>query len=267
VKKIGMITGNGIFPKLFLDKAYEKGIIVYPLALFDTVDEEIKSHANYKRFNIGQVGSFISFFLKENIKEVIMLGKVEKKEIFVDMEKDEIYELIMSKLPNKKDETLLMAVVAILRMNGIKMLPQNYLLEDNMTENRCYTKVKPHNEDLETIKIGVEAAKRLTEIDASQCVVVKDKSVVALEGIEGTDATIERAEMLAGKGTIIVKLARPKQDMRLDIPVIGMGTVKKAIDVGAKGIVVEAGKMMFLQKEAVIKLANENGIFIVGQRI
>ena len=96
---------------------------------------------------------------------------------------------------------------------------------------------------------------------------VKDKSVVALEGIEGTDATIERAASLAGKGTIIVKVARPKQDMRLDIPVVGMGTVKKAIEVGAKGIVVEAKKMMFLEREAVIKLADENNIFIIGQKI
>lgn len=262
-----MITGNGILPKLFLDNAHKKGIIVYPLALFDTVDEGIKSHANYQRFNIGQVGSFISFFLKENIKEVIMLGKVDKKEIFKDMDKDDIYELIMSKLPDKKDETLLMAVVAILRMNGIKMLPQNYLLEDSMTENICYTKTKPDDEDIKTIKIGLEAAKRLTEVDASQCVVVKDKSVIALEGIEGTDATIDRASRLVGKGTIIVKVARPRQDMRLDIPVVGMGTVKKAVEVGAKGIVVEAGKMMFLEKEAVTKLADENDIFIIGQKI
>lgn len=262
-----MITGNGKFPQIFLDRAEKKGIKVYPLALFDSVEEEIKLHANYRRFSMGQVGSFISFFLKNDIKEVIMLGKVNKNEIFKNIEKDEIYDLIMSKLPDKKDETLLMAVVAILRMNGIKILPQNYLLEDNMTSDMCYTKIKPSFEELKTIKIGLEAAKKLTEIDASQCVVVKDKSVVALEGIEGTDETIIRGAKYAGKGTIIVKVARPKQDMRLDIPAIGMGTIKKAVEVGAKGIVVEAEKMIFLEMDAVIKLADEHGIFIVGQKI
>lgn len=262
-----MITGNGKFPHIFLKKAENKGIEVYPLALFDTVDEEIKKHPNYRRFDMGQVGSFISFFIEEGIKEVIMLGKVDKEHIFKDIKKDEIYELIMEKVPNKKDETLLMAVVAILKINGIKILPQNYLLEEFMTEEKVYTKTEPDDDDYETIKIGIEGAKALTAIDASQCVVVKDRSIIALEGIEGTDKTILRAGSLAGKGCILVKVARPRQDMRLDIPAVGLTTVERCIEIGAKGIVVEAKKMIFLERDEVIKKADEYGLFIIGQKV
>lgn len=267
MKKIGMITGHGNFPNIFLEKAREKGIIVYPLALFENISEKIKEDENYRFFNIGEVGKFIGFFLKEEIKEVIMLGKVDKEEIFKDIKKDKIYNLVMEKAPNKKDETLLMSVVAILRLNGIKILPQNYLLEEFMTEEGCYTIRKPEESDGKSIKIGIEGARALTRIDAAQTVVVKDGSIVALEGIEGTDKTIERAGLLAGKDCIIVKMARPKQDMRLDIPAIGIGTLKKAKEIGAKGLIVEAEKMIFLEKDEVIKYANENNLFIKAVKV
>lgn len=262
MKKIGMITGNGNFPKIFLEKARKKGIIVYPLALFDSVDEEIKKDENYRFFNIGQVGKFIGFFLKEGIKEVILLGKVDKNEIFKEIDRDKIYNLVMEKAPNKKDETLLMSVVAVLKLNGVKILPQNYLLEEYMTKEGCYTNRDSGIEDEKSIRIGVEGAKALTKIDASQTVIVKDGSIVALEGIEGTDKAIERAGALAGRDCIIVKMARPKQDFRLDIPAIGINTLIKAHEIGAKGIIVEANKMIFLEKEKVIAYANENNLFI-----
>jgi len=155
-----------------------------------------------------------------------------------------------------------MSVVAILKLNGIKILPQNYLLEEYMTVEGCYTKTNSLPEDEKTIKIGIEGAKALTKIDAAQTVVVKDGSIIALEGIEGTDKTIERAGNLAGKGCIIVKMARPKQDMRLDIPAIGINTLIKAKEIGAKGLVVEANKMIFLEKDKVIEYANANNLFI-----
>ena len=267
MKKIGMITGHGNFPKIFLERAREKGIIVYPLALFENISPEIKKDENYRFFNIGEIGKFIGFFLKEDIKEVIMLGKVDKEEIFKEVRKDEIYELVMEKAPNKKDETLLMSVVAILKLNGIKILPQNYLLEEFMTKEGCYTLRKPENIDEKSIKIGIEGARALTKIDAAQTVVVKDGSIIALEGIEGTDKTIERAGLLAGKDCIVVKMARPKQDMRLDIPALGLGTLKKIKEIGGKGIIVEANKMIFLEKEEVIKYANENNLFIKALRV
>ncbi|MEG0730442.1 MAG: LpxI family protein, partial [Cetobacterium sp.] len=118
-----------------------------------------------------------------------------------------------------------------------------------------------------TIKIGIEAAKALSKVDAGQTVVCKDSSVVALEGIEGTDKTIKRAGELAGEDCIIVKMSRPQQDMRVDIPAVGIETVKKAIEIRAKGIVAESNKMLFLDSKDAIELANKNNIFITGVKI
>lgn len=267
MKKIGIIVGNGKLPLYFLREAQKQNIEVFPLGLFDTVDQEIKNYKNYKCFNIGEVGNIVKYFLLNGIKEVVMLGKVEKDIIFKEMKLDRFGEGLLKKLPDRKDETLLFGVISFFRLNGIKILPQNHLLKDLMFENRCYTSITPSLEDKKTIEIGIEGAKALSEIDAGQTVVCKDSSIVALEGIEGTDKTIKRGGELAGQGTIIVKMSRPQQDMRVDIPAVGIGTVRKAVEIGAKGIVGEAGKMLFLDRDEAIKLAEENSMFIVGIKV
>lgn len=267
MKKIGIIVGNGKLPLYFLEEAEKQHLDAFPLGLFDTIDEKIKLHKNFKAFNIGEVGNVVKYFLLNGINEIVMLGKVEKEIIFKEMKLDKFGEELLKRLPDKKDETLLFAVIAFFRLNGIKVLPQNHLLKNFMFENRCYTQLKPSDEDMKTIKIGIEAAKALSEVDAGQTVVCKNSSVVALEGIEGTDKTIKRAGELAGVGTIIVKMSRPQQDMRVDIPAIGIETVKNAVEIGAKGIVGEAGKMLFLNRDEVIKLAEKNSLFILGIKV
>lgn len=266
MKKIGVIVGNGKLPYSFLKEISreENKIEVFPIGLFDTIEEEIKKYKNFKRFNIGEVGKITKHFILNGVKEIVMLGKVEKEVIFQDMELDKYGEEIVNSLPDKKDETLLFAVIAFFRLNGIKVLPQNYLLKNIMFEERCYTKTKPILEDNKTIKIGVEAAKYLSEIDAGQTVVCKDSSVVALEGVEGTDKAILRGGELGGESCIVVKMARPQQDMRVDIPTVGINTIKRLVEIKAKGIVGEAGKMIFVEQEESISLADEHNIFIIG---
>ena len=267
MKKVGIIVGNGKLPLYFLKEAEAQGIEVYLIGLFDTIEDEIKKHKNYKSFNIGEIGEITKYLLLNNINEVVMLGKVEKSILFKEMKLDYFGEKLMEKLPDKKDETLLFGVISFLRLNKIKVLPQNHLLGNMMFNEKCYTKTSPSLDDNKTIKIGVEAAKALSEIDAGQTVVCKDSSVVALEGIEGTDKTIERAGEYAGENCIIIKMARPQQDMRVDIPAIGLETINKAIDIKAKGIVAEANKMLFLDMKNCIELAEKNNIFIIGVKI
>lgn len=265
MKKIGVIVGNGKLPCSFLREIKrEENIEVFPIGLFDTIENEVKEYKNFKRFNIGEVGKITKHFIINGIKEVVMLGKVEKEVIFQNMELDKYGEEIIKGLPDKKDETLLFAVIAFFRLNGIKVLPQNYLLKNIMFEEKCYTKIRPAQEENKTISIGIEAAKYLSEIDAGQTVVCKDSSVVALEGIEGTDKAILRGGELGGEGCIVVKMARPQQDMRVDIPTVGINTIKRLVEIKARGIVGEAGKMLFVDQEESIKLANEHNIFIIG---
>lgn len=267
MKKVGIIVGNGKLPLYFLKEAEAQGIEVYLIGLFDTIDVEIKKHKNYKDFNIGEIGEIIKYLLLNDINEVVLLGKVEKSILFQQMKLDYFGEKLMEKLPDRKDETLLFGVISFLRLNKIKVLPQNYLLGNMMFSEKCYTKDTPSEEDKKTIQIGVEAAKALSEVDAGQTVVCKESSVIALEGIEGTDKTIERAGEYAGEGCIVIKMARPQQDMRVDIPAIGIETVKKAVQIKAKGIVAEANKMLFLDMKECMKLAEENNVFIIGVKI
>lgn len=265
MEKIGVIVGNGKLPYSFLKEIEKnKEIEVFPIGLFDTIEEEIKKYRNFKRFNIGEVGKITKYFILNGIKEIVMLGKVEKEVIFQNMELDKYGEEIVNSLPDKKDETLLFAVIAFFRLNGIKVLPQNYLLKNVMFQEKCYTKMKPREEEKKTIKIGTEAAKHLSEVDAGQTVVCKDSSVVALEGIEGTDKTILRGGELGGNDCIVVKMARPQQDMRVDIPTVGINTIKKLVEIKARGIVGEAGKMLFVDQDEAIKLADKHNIFIIG---
>ncbi len=264
MKKVAIVTGNGELPYYFLDKAEKSGYDVYPVGLFDSVDSRIKEHKNYVSFSIGQISKVKRYLKKNSIKEMIMLGKVEKSMVFSNFKLDIAAAILMFKLPNKKDETIIKAIIKYFEKGGIKVLPQNHLLGDYMTVDKIYTKTKPSKKDLKTIEVGIEAAKALTSVDAGQTVVVKDRSVIALEGIEGTDKTILRAGELAGKGCIIVKMARPEQDMRVDIPAFGITTMKNAASIGASGVVFEAEKMFFLDQKEVLEIAEKYKIFILG---
>lgn len=264
MKKIGIIVGNGKLPLYFIRKATLNDIELFPIGLFDTIDEEIKKAPNYKSFNIGEVGNIIKYFLLNGIHEVVMLGKVEKDILFNNLKLDKYGEELLEILPDRKDETLLFGVISFFRLNGIKILPQNFLIKDFMFKDICYTDSKPTKEELKTIKLGREGAKALSSIDAGQTVICKDMSIVALEGIEGTDRTILRGGELAGSGCIVVKMSRPQQDMRVDIPAVGIKTIERLVEIKARGIVGEAGKMLFLESEEAIELANRHNIFILG---
>lgn len=265
MEKVGIIIGNGKLPLYFIQEAKEQNLDIYPIGLFESVDEEIKKHEKYAQFNIGEVGGIVKYLLTRDIKKIILLGKIEKELLFKEMKTDKFGEELLKKLPDRKDETLLFGVIVFFKLNGIKVLPQNYLLKNMMFEKKVYTSIVPSKEDIKTIKIGREAAKALSKVDAGQSIICKDESVVALEGIEGTDKMIERGGDLAGTGTVLVKMARPQQDMRVDIPAIGIDTIKNLVKIGAKGLVAESGKMLFLNRDESIKLAEKNNMFIVGE--
>ena len=262
--RIGIIAGNGKLPELFLEQCSRRGIEPFPVYLFDSVEEKIRTHRNSIKYSVAQPGKIISFFKKNNISRLVMLGKVEKDLIFSNIKFDFTAMKILFSAKNKKDKNILKSIIDYIEGEGIEVLPQNYMLDNEMTEEKVYTRRKPTEEECRTIKIGIEAAKMLTDIDAGQTVVVKNESVIALEGIEGTDRAILRGGELAGKDCIIVKMARKDQDYRIDIPTIGMETVKKIVEIKGSGIVIEADKMLFIDQKKVIEYADRNKIFIKG---
>ncbi len=262
--RIGIIAGNGKLPELFLEHCSKNGIEPFPVYLFDSVEEKIRTHKNSVKYSVAQPGKIISYFKKNNISRLVMLGKVEKDLIFSNIKFDFAAMKILFSAKNKKDKNILKSIIDYIEGEGIEVLPQNYMLDNEMTEEKVYTRRKPTEEECRTIKIGIEAAKMLTDIDAGQTVVAKNESVIALEGIEGTDKTILRGGELAGKGCIIVKMARREQDYRIDIPTIGMETLKKIVEIKGSGIVIEADKMLFVEQKNVIDYADKNKIFIKG---
>ena len=264
MNKVGLIAGNGKLPELFLKQCQKKGIELFSVYLFDSVEESIKNHSNSVKYSVAQPGKIISHFKRNGLSHIIMLGKVEKDLIFSNLKFDFTATKILLSAKNKKDKNILKAIINYIESEGITVLPQNYLMDDYMVKQTVYTKYSPSAEEEKTIEIGIEAAKMLTDIDAGQTVVVKNQSVIALEGIEGTDKAILRGGELAGKNCIVVKMARKNQDYRIDIPTIGLETVKKVAEIKGRGIVVEADKMLFIDQEEVINYANKNKIFIKG---
>lgn len=262
--RVGLIAGNGKLPELFLKQCQKKGIELFSVYLFDSVEESIKNHSNSVKYSVAQPGKIISHFKRNGLSHIIMLGKVEKDLIFSNLKFDFTATKILLSAKNKKDKNILKAIINYIESEGITVLPQNYLMDDYMVKQTIYTKYSPSAEEEKTIEIGIEAAKMLTDIDAGQTVVVKNQSVIALEGIEGTDKAILRGGELAGKNCIVVKMARKNQDYRIDIPTIGLETVKKVAEIKGRGIVVEADKMLFIDQEEVINYANKNKIFIKG---
>ncbi len=265
--KIGIIAGNGKLPELFIDECEKRGINSVSVYLFDSVSEKVKGRENSSKYSVAQPGKIISYFKKHNVSKLVMLGKVEKDLIFSNLKFDFTATKILLSTRNKKDKNILKAIIDYIEGEGIKVLPQNYLFSEYMVKEENYTRNSPSKNEEKTIKIGVEAARMLTDIDAGQTVVVKDEAVIALEGIEGTDKAILRGGELAGKDCIVVKTARRKQDYRIDIPTIGLDTIKRVVEIKGRGIVAEADKMLFIDQEEVIEYANRNKIFIKGLKL
>ena len=266
MEKVGLIAGNGKLPELFLNACQKKGIEIFCVYLFESVEESVKNYKNSVKYSVAQVGKIISYFKKQYPNALPSYPFRIESEFtkLLGIHEVIIEQVTISSAKNKKDKNILKAIIDYIESENITVLPQNYLLDEFMASEKVYTKASPDKNEKKTIEIGIEAAKMLTSIDAGQTVVVKNQSVIALEGIEGTDKTILRGGELAGKKCIVVKMARNDQDYRIDIPTIGLETVKKVVQINGRGIVIEADKMMFIDKEEVIDFANKNKIFIVG---
>ena len=237
--RIGLIAGNGKLPEMFIEQCIRQGIEPVSVYLFDSVEESVKKHVNSAKYSIAQPGKIISYFKKNNISRLVMLGKVEKDLIFSNLKFDFTATKILFSARNKKDKNILKAIIDYIEGEGITVLPQNYLFDEYMVKNENYTKNSPSKNEEKTIEIG----------------------------IEGTDKAILRGGELAGKNCIVVKTARRKQDYRIDIPTIGLETVKKVVEINGRGIIAEAEKMLFIDQKEVIEFANKNKIFIKGIKI
>ena len=263
---IGVLSGVGHLPVEVTRSAQSLGYKVVVIGLIPGVDKELATAADaYYDINIGKIGKIINTLKKHGVTKVTMIGKVTKEVLYKigGIIPDLRAIKLLARVPNRKDDTLMLAIVAELESEGLQVMNQTELIKPLLPQPGVLTKRKPTAAELADMEFGFKMAKAIGGLDIGQTVVVKHCAVMAVEAIEGTDACILRGGFLGKGGVIVAKAAKPSQDQRFDIPGFGLDTMKTMIHAGATGIVIEAGNTLIADREATIALANEHNITIL----
>jgi DUF1009 family protein len=278
--KLGLIAGNGRFPFLILDAARAQGLCVVVAAIREETDAEIDQRAatddaiSVHWISLGELSRLIELFHKEGVQKAIMAGQVKHKQIFSSIRPDWRLAKLLLNLRTRSTDMLLGAVAKVLGDEGIELISSTAFLEPLLAAEGVLTERAPDKEERKNIEYGLGVARAVAGFDIGQTVVVAAQACVAVEAMEGTDAAIERAGRLMGsledeastlaRKLTIVKIAKPNQDMRFDVPVIGIQTVETMIRAGATCLSVEAGRTLLFDRDKLIERANHEGFAIVA---
>lgn len=266
MKSIGLLSGVGRLPVEVAKVARGMGINVYAVGLVDGVEDDLQHIANdYQAINVAQLGSIIDYLKAHNVTEVVMIGKVTKEILFSGEHAmpDARMIALLSSLKDRSDDTMMLAFVNELAKEGIKTFDQTMLLKMIMPAPGVLSERQPTEREKADMEFGYKMAKALGGLDIGQTVVVKNKAVMALEAIEGTDACILRGGRLAHGDAVVAKVAKPAQDNRFDMPAVGLRTIQTMVEVKASAIVIEAGRTLIVDRDKALALANEHGIAVV----
>jgi len=266
MKTIGIIAGNGRFPFLAAGKALKEGYKVVVCGIEKEADPSLETIASaFQWGKIGQLKKMKSFFQDQGVSEAIMAGKIEKIRLFQEnVSPDFDMMKVIMKVRDFKDDSLLGAIAAYLSEAGIILQDSTLFSKDDMPPAGVLGKKKPSEEMMEDIRFGFNMAKSIAGLDIGQTVIVKKKAVLAVEAIEGTDEAIRRGSALGREGIIVVKVSKPGQDMRFDVPAVGLRTMEELITAKAKAFAFEASMTLFLEKEKVVEAADRHGIVLIG---
>jgi DUF1009 family protein len=266
MKKIGLIAGYGELPMVIGAEARQKGHSVFAVGLEPLADKALEDHVDDIEFvSLGKLGKIISTLKKAGVEKVVLAGKVPKTLLYKSkMMPDLRAAKMLLSLKDKKDDTILLAITNELKKDGLELIATTSFTESIMAKEGVMTRKKPSKKQTHDIEFGFPIAKQIGGLDIGQSVVVKDRAVMALEAIEGTDEAIKRGGKLAADGAVVIKVAKPEQDLRFDVPGVGRQTILTMAEVQASVLALEAGACIIMDKENVIKEANELGICIVG---
>jgi DUF1009 family protein len=282
--KLGLIAGNGRFPFLLLDAARAQGLAVVVAAIREETDPEIDRRAaederiTVRWLSLGELSLLIETFHKEGVKQAVMAGQVKHKQIFSSIRPDWRLAKLVLNLRTRNTDMLLGAVAKVLGDEGIELISSTAFLEPMLAEEGVLTERAPDEEERKNIEYGLNVARAVAGFDIGQTVVVAAQACVAVEAMEGTDAAIERAGRLMSsleddaadsattleRRLTVVKVAKPNQDMRFDVPVIGVATIEAMARAGASCLSVEAGRTLLFDRAQLIERARQNGIAIVA---
>ena len=250
---------------MIAEAAGKRGHQVFAIAHRGETDQAIEKWCTgVKWLKLGQLNKLIGFFKKRNVGIVMFAGTITKTRIFFDVRPDFRALALWNKLEGHLDDRLLRAVAAELEKEGIKVLPYTWLLEDLLFPLGILTRRFPSSREEKDIRFGLGLARQIGRLDIGQCLAVKDGTVLAIEAIEGTDETIRRGGRLGGEGAVIVKVCKPGQDTRFDLPSVGTKTIETMIESGASVLAAEAGRSLFFDRDEAVMLADKHGIAIVG---
>jgi DUF1009 family protein len=269
--KIGLIAGNGRFPFLVLDAARAQGYDVTIVAAreetFPELTDAAARHATASHWiSLGHLGTCIQVLEEAGVTHAVMAGQVKHTKLFAGgIVPDLTFLRVLKQLATKNTDGLIGAVANVLRERGIELMDSTALLQPLLARSGVLTRRAPTSEERQDFEFGYQMADAIAALDVGQTVAVKDRAVVAVEAMEGTDAVIARAGQLAGAGVRIVKVAKPRQDMRFDVPVVGVATIATMRAAGASALSVDAGRALMIDGDAIVAAADEAGITMVGR--
>jgi len=264
--KIGLIAGNRKFPLLAAQQAKKQGAVVITAAVKGETSSEIKKFSDQICwFSLREFSRMFEFFKKAGVKKVIMAGQISPARLFSREVKEslEIQELLAA-IEDRKANSIFCGLAKRLNEAGLELLDSTTFVQEFLPKKGILTKKEPNAVEWEDIKFGIELAHKIAELDIGLSVGVKQKAILAVEAWEGTDNLIRRAGVLAKSSVVIAKVSRPKQDMRFDIPVIGLNTVKNLVRAKASCLAIEAGKTLFIDMQNSVILADKKRLVIAA---
>ena len=267
METLGLLAGIGHLPVDVAQSAKKLGYKVVAIAVVPETDPELPENADvFYTINVGKVGKILRTLKQNGVKNVTMIGKVTKEVLYKTgvVIPDLTTIRVLASLPDRKDDTIMNAIVKLIEDAGMHVMDQTVLVRPLLPEPGVLTKRKPAEQEWKDMQFGFRMAKELGRLDIGQTVVVKNQAVMALEAIEGTDACILRGGFLGKGGVIVAKTAKPAQDNRFDIPSVGTTTLTSMIHAGATGIVIEAGRTLLVDRKRTLAMADEKGITIVS---
>jgi len=264
LKGWGLIAGNGRFPFLVLEGARSQGIEMAVIALKEEASPELEKIAKRLHWvSLGELSKTIELLQQEGVTQAVMAGQVKHNKIFSAIRPDWKLAKLLFSLPRKNTDALIGAVAHVLEDEGIRLVDSTIFLKPLVPEPGVLTRRAPTEHEAEDIAYGIGVARQIAGMDIGQTVVISDRACVAVEAMEGTDETIARAARIAGgKPLVVVKVSKPGQDMRFDVPVVGLPTVEQMKTAGATALAVDAGRTLLFDREKLIELADASGIAI-----
>ena len=268
--RIGIIAGNGRFPFLALQGARSLGHDVTIVAVKEEAFPELEqaardASASFHAVSLGHLGKCIKILRQEGVSQAVMAGQVKHAKIFSGIVPDFTLLSVLTKLKARNTDALISAVAEVMRGQGIELLNSTVFLQPLLAAEGTLTRRAPSDEEAQDFAFGYAIADTIAGLDIGQTIAVKAKAVVAVEAMEGTDEVIARAGRLAGGGVRIVKVAKPNQDMRFDVPVVGVATIEAMAQAGATAMSIDAGRTLVIDGPKVFAAADNAGISVVGR--